>query len=598
MNLLDRRKLILAERKKQSLLTGAGVLAIATVIVKLVSAIYKIPLTDYLLGMEGYAYFTGAYAVYTPLYSISMAGLPIAVSKLVSQNIELGRVRDARRIFNVSRKLFFLVGICGTLLLAAVAVPYSRMVNSPENYISMLAIAPCIVFCCMMSSFRGYYEGLKNMTPTGVSQVVEAVVKLGFGLVATWAFVARCKSRYANTNVGGVATIFGVTVHNEQDMLSAIYPYASAVAILGVTLGSVFGLLYLWLHYKRKGFGFTREELVNSPPPKSDKVLRNQIIKIAAPVALSSLIVNVSNIIDDTMIRTRLAHAMEVGGDVIKSMYAYSLSAAGTVQEKVGDYLYGTHASVLNIKNLVPTIVMTVGISAIPMLATAWTAKNRREIRQTVESTLRVSMMLALPAGLGIAALSKPILELLYSKQTHMIPIAAPMLCVYGFGVFMFSVASPVTNMLQAVGRMDIPLKSVAIGSIVKIILNFVLIGNPQININGAVWSTMVCYIVMLSINFTALLKVTKVRIDYSSVFIKPLIAAIVCGLAALYSHSLLADRLLLNGKISTVLAICVGGALYAVTLLLIKGIARDDVEMLPKGEKFAKVLEKFGLLG
>ena len=207
-------------------------------------------------------------------------------------------------------------------------------------------------------------------------------------------------------------------------------------------------------------------------------------------------------------------------------------------------------------------------------------------------------MMLALPAGLGIAALSKPILELLYSKQTHMIPIAAPMLCVYGFGVFMFSVASPVTNMLQAVGRMDIPLKSVAIGSIVKIILNFVLIGNPQININGAVWSTMVCYVVMLSINFTALLKVTKVRIDYSSVFIKPLIAAIVCGLAALYSHSLLADRLLLNAKVSTVLAICVGGALYAVTLLLIKGIARDDVEMLPKGEKFAKVLEKFGLLG
>lgn len=598
MNLSDRRKLILAERKKQSLLTGAGVLAIATVIVKLVSALYKIPLTDYLLGVEGYAYFTGAYAVYTPLYSISMAGLPIAVSKLVSQNIELGRVRDARRIFNVSRKLFFIVGICGTLLLAAVAVPYSRMVNSPENYISMLAIAPCIVFCCMMSSFRGYYEGLKNMTPTGVSQVVEAVVKLGFGLVATWIFVARCKSSYANNNVDGVATVFGVTVRNEQDMLSAIYPYASAVAILGVTLGSVFGLLYLWLHYKRKGFGFTRAELVNSPPPKSDKVLRNQIIKIAAPVALSSLIVNVSNIIDDTMIRTRLAHAMEVGGDVIKSMYAYSLSAAGTAQEKIGDYLYGTHASVLNIKNLVPTIVMTLGISAIPMLATAWTAKDRREIRKTVESTLRVSMMVALPAGLGIAALSKPILELLYSKQTHMIPIAAPILCVYGFGVFMFSVASPVTNMLQAVGRMDIPLKSVAIGSIVKIILNFVLIGNPKININGAVWSTMICYVVMLSINFAALIRVTKVKIDYSSVFIKPLIAATVCGIVALFSHTLLAQKMMINGKISTVLAICAGGAFYAVTLLLIKGIARDDVEMLPKGEKFAKVLEKFGLLG
>lgn len=578
-------------------MTGAGVLAIATVIVKLISALYKIPLTN-LITVEGYAYFTGAYAVYTPLYSISMAGLPVAVSKLVSQNIELGRVRDARRIFNVSKKLFFLVGICGTVILAAVAVPYSKMVNSPQNYISMLAIAPCIVFCCMMSAFRGYYEGLKNMTPTGVSQVVEAIVKLGFGLAATWIFVKKTMGDYAKNSVDGVGTMFGVQVQNEQEALSAMYPYAAAVAILGVTFGSMFGLLYLYIHYKRKGFGFTRAELVNSPPPKSDKALRKQIIQIAAPVALSSLIVNISNIIDDTMIRTRLKHAIEAGGTVVKDMYISSLTAAGTVDAKIGDYLYGTHASVLNIKNLIPTITLTLGVSAIPMLATAWTAKNKREIKTTIESVIRVTMMLALPAGLGIAALSKPILELLYSKQEHMIPIAAPMLCIYGFGIFMFSVASPITNMLQAVGRMDIPLKSVAIGSIVKIILNYILIGNPQININGAVWSTMVCYVVMLSINFTALLKVTKVKLDYSSVFVKPLIAATVCGLAALFSNSLLAEKLSINSKISAVFAICVGGAFYAATLILIKGISRDDVEMLPKGEKIAKALEKFGLLG
>ena len=580
-------------------MVGAGVLTIATLLVKGISALYKLPLTNYLLGTVGIAYFTRAYAIYTPLYSISMAGLPIAVSKLVAQSVELGRVRDARRIFNVSRKLFFLVGLTGTILLAAIAYPYANVFSkSPESFMSILAIAPCIVFCCMMSSFRGYYEGLKNMTPTSVSQVIEAFVKLVFGLAATWVFISRCKSYYAANNVNGVATILGRTVTKESELMAAIYPYASAVAIFGVTLGSMVGLLYLYIHYKKKGFGFTREELVNSPPPKSDKVLRKQIITIATPIALSSLIVNISNIIDDVMIGNRLNHALTVGKEIVKGMYQYSLVSSGTSDDLINDYLYGVHASVLNVKNLIPTITMSIGVSVIPMLASAWEAKSKRKVKVTVESAIRITMMLALPAGLGIAALSKPILELLYSKQTHMIPIAAPMLCVYGFGVFMFSVASPITNMLQAVGRMDIPLKSVAIGSIVKIILNFVLIGNPQININGAVWSTMVCYVVMLSINFTALLKVTKVRIDYSSVFIKPLIAAIVCGLAALYSHSLLADRLLLNAKVSTVLAICVGGALYAVTLLLIKGIARDDVEMLPKGEKFAKVLEKFGLLG
>ncbi len=587
------------ERKEQSLLVGAGVLTIASLIVKGISALYKLPLTNYLLGIVGIAYFTRAYAIYTPLYSISMAGLPIAVSKLVAQNVELGKVRDARRIFNVSRKLFFLVGISGTVLLAAIALPYSKyLIKSPESVTSILAIAPCIVFCCMMSSFRGYYEGLKNMTPTSVSQVIEALVKLVFGLVATWAFISGCKSRYAASNVGGVATILGRTVSSEAELMEAIYPYASAVAIFGVTLGSMVGLLYLYVHYKRKGFGFTREELVNSPPPKSDKVLRNQIIKIATPIAISSLIVNVSNIIDDVMIGNRLDRALKVGGDVIKNMYQYSLAVSETSEVAIKDYLYGLHASVVNVKNLIPTITISIGVSVIPILSAAWAAKNKNRIKVTVESALRITSMLALPAGLGIAALSEPILRLLYSKQTHIIPIAAPMLCVYGFGMIMFSIASPITNMLQAVGRMDIPLKSVAIGSVVKIVLNFILIGNPQVNINGAVWSTMVCYIVMLSINFTALLKVTKVKLDYASVFIKPLIAATACGLAALFSYSLLAEKLSVNGTISTLLAICVGAAFYAAVLLPIKGISRDDVEMLPKGEKIAKALAKFGLLG
>ena len=587
----------MAERKKQSLLTGAGVLAAATVLVKIIGAIYKIPLTN-LIGMEGYAYFTGAYDIYVPIYSISMAGLPIAVSKLVSQNLELGRARNAEKIFSVSRKLFFLVGLFGTILLAAVAVPYSRMVHSPENYISMIVVSPCILFCCMMSSFRGYYEGLKNMTPTGVSQVIEAFVKLVFGLAATWAFISAVLNNYSKTNVDGVGTVLGVSVSSQSEALSVIYPYAAAVAILGVTLGSVIGYVYLYIYYKRHGFGFTREELVNSPPPEEESVLRKQIISIAAPVALSSLIVNISNMIDTTMIRTRLAHAVEIGMDVIKNMYSESFVAANVRNEKIADYLYATHASVLNVKNLIPTIVMTLGISAIPMLTSAWTARNKREVRKTVHSTLRVSMMISLPAGLGIAALSGPILDLLYHSESAMIPIGAPLLRVYGFGIFMFSVASPVTNMLQAVGRLDVPIKSVAIGSVVKIILNFFLIGNPSININGAVWSTVVCYIIMLSINLVALVKVTKIRINILSVFIKPLAAAAACAVAAYFSNVLLADKLGLPGRLSTLAAVCVGGVFYAGTLLLIKGIAKDDVEMLPKGEKIAKALAKFGLLG
>ena len=587
----------LAERKKQSLLTGAGVLAIATVAVKLIGALYKIPLTN-LITVEGYGYFTGAYAVYNPLYAISMAGLPVAVSKLVSQNIELGRIKDAQLLFKVARRLFLTVGLFGTVVLALIAVPYSNLVASPQNYISILAVAPCILFCCMMSSFRGYYEGLNNMTPTGVSQVIEAIVKLTFGLAATYVCFNKWIDTYHKEAVDGVATVFGQTVNNEAEALSVMYPYAAEVAILGVTLGSMFGLLYLFVRYKRKGFGFTREELVNSPEPQSEKSLRKSLVKIAAPVALSSVILNVSNMIDDTTIRNRLAYAIESSGDFIKEMYASSLEAAQTLDSGIVNYLYGTHGSVLNIKNLIPTITLTLGISAIPVLSRAWTAKNKTEIKATIESVLRVTMMIALPAGFGIAALSKPILTLLYPGEAHMVPIAAPMLTVYGFGIFLFAIVSPVTNMLQAVGRTDIPLRTVFIGSVVKIALNFFLIGNPKINIHGAPVSTTICYIIMITLNLSSLIKVTGVKINFVSVFVKPCISGAACGVAAFGANYLLQNVLGMRNSISAVISICAGAGIYAIFMLLLKGIAKSDIEMLPKGEKIAKVLEKFKVLG
>lgn len=587
----------MAERKKQSLLTGAGVLAIAAVLVKIIGAVYKIPLMS-LLTPEGNGYFQGAYAIYNPLYAISMAGLPIAVAKMVSQSIENGRIRDAQRIFHVAQKLFFVVGLTGTLVLMLIAYPYSVLVKSPMNYVSVIAVAPCIMFCCMMSSFRGYYEGLNNMTPTGVSQVIEAAVKFAFGLSATYVCFNHWINTYHKEAVNGVATVFGVEVHNEAEALSVMYPYAAAVAIVGVTLGSMLGLLYLFIRYKRKGFGFTREELVNSPEADSDKNLRKALIRIAAPIALSSVVLNISNMIDDLTIRSRLAYAIESGGDTVKNMYQAALIASQTLDEGINNYLYGTHAAVLNIKNLIPTITLTLGISAIPVLAAAWARKNKTDIKKAIETVLRVTMMIAMPAGFGIAAIPGPILSIIYSSQPEMIPVAEPMLRVYGLGIFLFAATSPMTNMLQAVGRMDIPIKSIAIGSCAKVILNFILIGNPEININGAPISTTVCYIIIFAINLASLLKVTQVKINFVSVYLKPLISAIACGVTAWGINYVVTEKLMLESRIFTIVSIGAAAVVYAVLMLILKGIVKDDVEMLPKGEKIAKILAKFGLLG
>ncbi|MBQ5969176.1 MAG: polysaccharide biosynthesis protein [Clostridia bacterium] len=584
-------------RKKQNFLTGAGVLAIATILVKIIGILYKFPLVR-LISTEGYAYFQGAYEIYNPLYAISMAGLPIAVSKLVSQNVQAGRMRDAQNIFRVSRRLFLTVGAVGTVLLLSIAVPYSLFVHSSMNYISILVVAPCILFCCQMSSFRGYYEGLKNMTPTGVSQVIEAVIKLVVGLAATYVFVNRCETYYDTHNIDGFLHFFGVDVYNHNQFLAAIYPYSAAVAISGVTLGSMAGLLFLFLHNKRKGFGFTREELVNSPPPQSDRTLRNQIIRIAAPVALTSVILNLSNIIDAVTIRRRLADVVETSLATIKGLYGECFLASGTLDSSINQYLYGAHGTVLNLRNLIPTITLTLGISAIPVLSAAWQRKDHREIKTTIESALRICMTIALPAGLGMAALAEPILRLLYPSEAHSLPITVPLLLMYGPFVFLFSTTSPVTNMLQAVGRMDVPIKSIIVGSVLKVGLNYVLVGIPRVNIHGAPISTALMYAVMLAINLTMLLRVTKVKINFVSVFLKPFIAAAVCGGTAWGSYYAMTHVLSLNAKLSTLAAIVVGGGFYVVVLLFVKGIAKDDVEMLPKGEKIAKALAKFKLLG
>ncbi len=588
----------MAERKKQSLLAGAGVLAIATIVVKLIGAVYKIPINN-LLGTEGYGYFTGAYAVYTPLYAISMAGLPVAVSKLVSQNMELGRIKDAKAIFRIAQKMFFIVGIIGMLVLMAIAVPYSNYNEAPMNYISILAVAPCVLFCCMMSSFRGYYEGLNNMTPTGVSQVIEAAIKLIFGLAATYVFMKATLSYYEENAVNGVAKIFGIEVSNNAEALAAIYPYSAAVAISGVTLGSAIGLVYLYIRYKRKGFGFTREELVNSPEAESDKSIMKALLAISIPVAASSLVTNISNLIDDITIRSRLVVALENGFDAVKGMYIDTLTVAETLDENISTYLYGMHGSVINVKNLIPSLTLVLGISAIPVLSKAWTANNKKDIKICIESALRVAMLIAMPAGIGIAVLSEPILHLLYGGDNpEFAPAAASMMFVYGLAVPLFALASPLTNMLQAVGKTKVPIVTMLIGGVIKIVMNFILIANPEINIKGACISSTVCYLVMIIINIIQLTKATGVKLNFVSVFVKPFIAALFCGLGAFLGNYLLTDIMGIESRLTTLVAVGFGGVFYVIAIVLVKGIAKDDLDMIPKGEKIAKVLAKFGLLG
>jgi stage V sporulation protein B len=497
----------LAKRKSQSLLNGALVLLVATLLVKIIGAIYKIPLSN-MIGTVGRGYYDAAYNIYLPIYTISMAGLPVAVSKMVSEQMALGHYRDARMIFRVSSRIFLITGTLGLIVLLILAYPYAALSKNLPTIPAILAIAPSIFFCCLMSIFRGYYEGLRKMTPTAVSEVFEALGKLVFGIVLAKAVISK---GMADFHAG--ATVFGKTVADESEALSAIYPYAAAAAALGVTLGTVLGLGYLFVLYKLRGDQITREELVNSPKPEKSNIIARNLIKFAIPVATSSLIFSITNMIDSVMVQNRLQTAIDKDLNYIKTVYQASIQMGNILDKDLKTYLFGAYSLSLDFKNLVPNLAMALGISAIPALSAAWAIKNRDEIRISVESVIRVILLISFPAGIGMAVLSEPILSLLYSRgeSASAIPITAPILTAYGFSVFIMALSTPMTNMLQAIGKPMVPLKALTVGAIAKIIINYILVGIPSVNINGAVVGTIGCYVIILGISLYSVIMSTGV---------------------------------------------------------------------------------------
>ena len=593
----------MAERKKQSLLNGAIILVISTLVVKVIGLCFKMPLGS-MLGLVGYGYFTSVYAIYTPIYSISMAGLPIAVSRMVAEDVALNHYREARMTLKTARKIFLLVGTAGTLLMVIISIPYAAFISDIRNLPAMIAVAPSIFFCCYVSAYRGYYEGLRNMIPTAISQVIEALGKLVIGLVFAKLIMSYGESAYNSAVAAGsaTATVFGKEVSSLNEAFSVTYPWAAAGAILGVTLGSLLSLIYLGIRHRTKGDGITRLELVNSPKPPANHAIAKNMITIAVPILLSSLVLNATNLIDAVTIQNRLLHAIESGQDTIYNLYKQCIDAdvaSGTLNlsDSKGfmSYLYGAYNTAVDFKNLVPMITVSLGVSALPALAEAWTMKDKAAVKSAVNTVIRVSMLIVL---------AEPILTLIYGRgrMAADIPMIAPMVAVFGFTTAFMSISTPLTNLLQAVGRTDIPVKTMLVSAVVKIICNFALVGIPGINFNGAVIGTVLFYVINVILNVIAVIKVTKVRIDIMSDLIKPLISAAMCGLAAWAAYGLLGNYVLKSvshgADIALLAAIIIAVIVYAIAIIVFKGIVREDIESLPAGEKIAKVLEKYELLG
>ena len=550
------------KRKQQSFEYGAIILLCSTVLVKVIGAIFKIPLSN-LIGDLGFGYFSSAYDLFTPIYTLAMAGLPIAVSRIVAEHMAAGRFADVKLSLKITKKLFFFTGFSAFIIMLLLIYPFVNLTDpTGETVYSLFAIAPSLLFCCVMSTYRGYYEGLRNMYPTAVSDVTEALGKLILGY--------------------GIAYVVMRYTHNMA--------YAAAGAMVGISIGAALAAGYLRLRYSLKGDGITEEEIAEGPPASDSKTAAKALVAIAIPVVLASLANSVASLVDVSMVKWQLAHLVQSSGDYIRNMYSTAIADYvnnyGALSDKaISTFLYGIRSKAFTIYNLVPTITSVLGVSALPVLASVWTKKDNKLIKRNMESTIKLTAIIAMPAGIGFLAIGDNIMALMYSSVASY-EIGGSMMRIYGLAAIFAGLAIPMTSMLQAIGKQVISLRNVVIGAVIKVVINFIAVGIPSVNIRGAAIGTFACYLAVFLLNLLSLIKYTGIVPNLIKVIVKPLLASLCCGAVAFFIP-------LGISKTDTIIKIGAAGITYLAALVVFNVFEDEDVLSLPGGQKVLPILKK-----
>ncbi|MBR3991743.1 MAG: polysaccharide biosynthesis protein [Clostridia bacterium] len=533
--------------------SGVIVLTISNLIIKAIGLLFKIPMHNYLSGL-GMGYYNTAYIIYTVLYMISTAGLPVATSILISENRSLGKIDQVKKVFRVALGLFFFVGLFGMALMMGGAHWFSlHVIKSEATTLCILAVAPTLFFICLTSALRGYFQGYQHMVPVAVSQLIEALCKLFLGI----AFALYARQKYG-TDVGALK-------------------YVAAYAILGITIGAGLGMIFLTftkLLFKSEKYDAEYlEESGENHETTPAKTILKRIVIIALPITISSSVMSLTSFIDSILIQNLL--------QTFKGM-----------SENLATTIYGNYTTLaVPMFNLPPVLVYPISYSIVPLITAARTKGDHERAHRIMESALRVTVLIGLPCAIGLAALSEPILSLFYRERAAIVS-TAPLLSILAPSTFFLCVLSVTNAMLQACGHERKPVISMLLGAVAKIAANVALlyfIGMP-----GTPISTFICYLTATVINMVFITKYTDLKLNVKRVFVRPFIAGIICGVAAVGSRLLFVR--FLPGKISTILAILSAILVYVSLIFSVKAIESEDISLLPKGEKIAGVIKRVRL--
>ena len=529
--------------KKQTFLHGAALLALATAVVKIIGAFYKIPL-KMIIGDQGYGYFITAYDVYNVLLLISTAGLPVAMSRMISQASSLGNSNQVRRIYKTARAIFLALGVVSSLFMVLGSQWLANEVlMQPKAAPAIACLGPCALFMGIISTFRGFFQGHGNMRPTSSSQVLEAFIKLAVGLCLAFVVMRQYNS----------------------------VPFAAAGAILGVTCSCLVSAVYLFGKfrpaYRELGRGEDR--------PLSFGATAKSLLAIAVPITIGSAGLQFLTVVEQKLYMGQL------------------LTACGLSQD-TADTMKGIYSMTMTIYNMPCAFIVPIAISVIPAITSHLTLMNNRGVRETEESAARIAGLISLPCSIGLCLLARPIMALLGGYTGEKLELATRLMSVLGVCVFLYAIIQYTNALMQAHGYAYVPVVNMLLAGITKLGVVYVLVGNPNIGILGAPIGSVLAYAAIGAMNLIAISRIVPQKPALLKNLLRPLLPALMMG-AAVFAAYWGMTRLL--GPDGSRLLLCgvpigVGVAVYCFGVVKCKSVTREDCQLLPKGDKIAKLLK------
>lgn len=536
--------------KRRSFIEGAAILTAAGMLAKAMGFVYRIFLTR-IIGREGIGLYQVAYPIYTTLLVVSRSGIPIALAKLISDKISRGERKEAFQIFNVSRKLSFSVGLFFSILMILLAKPLTIIFKwGPDAFYPVAAIAPAIFFVSIMATYRGFFQGLQDMVPTAISQIVEQFVRMLTMISLAYILVRHSLS------------------------------LAAAGATFGAVTGAIAGLFVLiFIYYKRrkKIWSFVREDPEAYPDKSRTREIIRDIASLAIPITIGALVQPLMNLVDTIIVPMRL-----LAGNITAEPMA----------------LFGELTGVaMTLVNFPTIITASLATSLVPSIAEAYALQEATQIKRRTQTGLRLTILISLPAAVGLYVLAEPLTTIIFA-----VPTAARILRITAWSVVFIGLQETSSAILNGMGRTRIPARNLFVGALVNAFFNYTLTANPRFGIRGAAFGTVFGFAVAALLNLIYVKRYTEFKIDIRALVFKPAIAVTIMGIAVKQAFAILNTLFSLftayHYVIATFLAVFVGIVAYVLLLFITREIKYNDLLMIPGvGQKIARILKKIGLV-